>query len=593
MLFSALVDADFLDTEAFLDAGRGANRGNPAALSALKSALDEHMAALAAKASDTPVNRIRADILRQCRDKGMRPSGAFTLTVPTGGGKTLASLAFALDHALQHRKRRVIYAIPYTSIIEQTADVFRDVFKPLGDDVVIEHHSNAESEPERENSRSRLACENWDASIVVTTNVQLFESLFARRTSRCRKLHNIAGSVIVLDEAQLLPVEFLQPIVDVLRLLVRDYGVTLLLCTATQPVLTASTSSDPQRGLRRGFSVSAVTEIIDDVPALYAALRRVRVHLPASLDEPREWPAVANDVAQHEAVLAIVSRRADARDLFGLIRQQSPTGCWHLSALMCAQHRCEVIAEIKAALSARRKALATGGPASPVRVVSTQLVEAGVDLDFPVVCRALAGLDSIAQAAGRCNREGRLDTLGDVHVFVPPTQPPRGLLRQARDTCRALWHDRPDDPFSLALFERYFQRLYHDQCLDKHKICDAVQLDTDPRECALAVRFRDAAEAFRLIDDKDGATVLVRYRSPHAKEDIDSLIGLLERDGPSRWLMRKLQRYGVTMYMQQLDALIKAGDVRVVASCPGLYVQAGDWDGFYDALTGVNVCSSV
>jgi CRISPR-associated endonuclease/helicase Cas3 len=589
MLFSALVDADFLDTEAFLDAGRGARRGSPPSLSTLKCALDEHMAALAAKASDTPVNRLRAAILRQCREKAMQPSGAFTLTVPTGGGKTLASLAFALDHAVRHGKRRVIYAIPYTSIIEQTAEVFRTAFKPLGDDVVIEHHSNAESEPGQENSRSRLACENWDASVVVTTNVQLFESLFARRTSRCRKLHNIAGSVIVLDEAQLLPVEFLQPIVDVLRLLVRDYGATLLLCTATQPVLTASTSADPQRGLRRGFSAGAVTEIIDDVPALYAALRRVRVHLPTSLDEPRAWPAIADDVAQHEAVLAIVSRRADARELFGLIRRQSLKGCWHLSALMCAQHRSDVIAEIKSALSARREALETGGSASPVRVISTQLVEAGVDLDFPVVYRALAGLDSIAQAAGRCNREGRLDTLGDVHVFVPPTQPPRGLLRQARDTCRTLWHDRPEDPFSLALFERYFQRLYHDQCLDKHKICEAVQLDADPRECTLAIRFRDAAEAFRLIDDKDGATVLVRYRSPNAKEGIDALIGLLERDGPSRWLMRKLQRYGVTVYKQQIDALVKAGDVREVAGCPGLYVQADGWDGFYDALMGVNV----
>ena len=255
---------------------------------------------------------------------------------------------------------------------------------------------------------------------------------------------------------------------------------------------------------------------------------------------------------------------------------------------MCAQHRSDVIAEIKAALRARRDALALGKQALPVRVVSTQLVEAGVDLDFPVVYRALAGLDSIAQAAGRCNREGRLDDLGDVHVFIPPTQPPRGLLRQARDTCRALWHDRPDDPFSLALFNRYFQRLYHDaKSLDAKDICDAVRLEADPRDYTLAVRFRDAADDFRLIDDKDGATVLVRYRSPNAKEDIDALIGVLERDGPSRWLMRKLQRYGVTVYRQQIDALVRAGDVREVASSPGLYVQA--WDGFYDPVMGANV----
>ena len=592
MLFSALVDADFLDTEAFYGTDRGSARGVSPPVSALKAALDEHLTRLEADAVASPVNRLRSDVLRQCREKAQRPPGAFNLTVPTGGGKTLASLAFALDHAVihpsRHGVRRVIYAIPYTSIIEQTADEFRKAFKSLGDEVVIEHHSNAESAPEQETSRSRLACENWDASIVVTTNVQLFESLFARRTSRCRKLHNIAGSVIVLDEAQLLPVEFLQPIVDVLRLLVRDYGVTLVFCTATQPVLTASASADPQRGLHRGFAAGSVTEIIDDVAALYAALRRVRVHLPASLDEPREWPAIAHDIAGQDAVLAIVGRRADARDLFVLMRQRSTAGCWHLSALMCAQHRSDVIAQIKAALLTRREALALGGQGLPVRVVSTQLVEAGVDLDFPVVYRALAGLDSIAQAAGRCNREGRLDDLGDVHVFIPPTQPPRGLLRQARDTCRALWHDRPDDPFSLALFNRYFQRLYHDaKSLDAKGICDAVRLQADPREYTLAVRFRDAADDFRLIDDKDGATVLVRYRSPNAREDIDALIGVLEREGPSRWLMRKLQRYGVTVYRQQIDALVRAGDVREVASSPGLYVQA--WDGFYDPVMGANV----
>ena len=589
MLFSALVDADFLDTEAFLDKGRSAGRSGAPPIPALKVALDDHMAALGANASDTPVNRLRADILRQCRDKAARAPGAFTLTVPTGGGKTLASLAFALDHAAAHGKRRVIYAIPYTSIIEQTTDVFRDVFEQFGDDAVVEHHSNVESSPERETARSRLACENWDAPLVVTTNVQLFESLFARRTSRCRKLHNIVGSVIVLDEAQLLPVEFLQPIVDVLRLLVRDYGVTLLLCTATQPVLSVSASADPGRGLRRGFLPGTVTEIIDDPDKLYRALERVRIHLPASLEEPRDWPVIADDIAAHDAVLAIVSRRADARELFELVRARSGAGCWHLSGLMCARHRGDTIAEIKTALKARREALASGAPAPPVRVISTQLVEAGVDLDFPVVFRALAGLDSIAQAAGRCNREGRLNGLGDVHVFVPPTQPPAGLLRQGRDKCRLLWHDRPGDPVSLALFKRYFELLFHDApSLDTKGVCDALRLEANRAECALAVRFRDAAENFRLIDD-DGVTVLVRYRSPCAKDDIDSLIGMLERDGPSRWLMRKLQRHGVTVYRQQLDALLKKGDVREVASCPGLFAQVEGWDGFYDPLLGAKV----
>lgn len=590
MLFSALIDADFLDTESFMDRSKSAARTGAPGLAAMKAALDAHMWAMARGADDTPVNRLRADILAQCRRKAIAQPGVFTLTVPTGGGKTLASLAFALDHALQHDKRRVIYAIPYTSIIEQTATIFRSVFAALGEDTVVEHHSNAEAEPELETTRSRLACENWDAPLVVTTNVQLFESLFARRTSRCRKLHNIAHSVIVLDEAQLLPVEFLQPIVDVLRLLVGEFGVTLLLCTATQPVLDSAASADPKRGLRRGFDAAAVTEIIDDVPSLYAALERVRVHLPISLDAPQQWPELADQLASHDAVLAIVSRRADARELFALLRQRAPGGCWHLSALMCAQHRSDVIAEIRSALEQRRKTMASGAPGHAVRVVSTQLVEAGVDLDFPLVYRALAGLDSIAQAAGRCNREGKLSALGDVHVFVPPTAAPPGLLRQARDTCKALWHDHPTEPFANDLFRRYFQRLYHDApSLDAKDICNALQLDMRRDERSLAVRFRDASDNFRLIDDKDSATVLVRYRSPHAKDDINALIGMLERDGPSRWLMRKLQRYGVTVYRHHLDRLLKTGDVCELPTCPGLYVQSLDWDGFYDPLLGANV----
>ncbi len=590
MLFSALIDADFLDTESFMDDGKSAARTGAPSLGEMKAALDAHMSTLAQGADDTSVNCLRAEILAQCRRKASAQPGVFTLTVPTGGGKTLASLAFALDHALQHDKRRVIYAIPYTSIIEQTASIFRSVFAALGEDAVVEHHSNAEAEPERETARSRLACENWDAPLVVTTNVQLFESLFARRTSRCRKLHNIAHSVIVLDEAQLLPVEFLQPIVDVLRLLVGEFGVTLVLCTATQPVLDSSASTDPKRGLRRGFDPAIVTEIIDDVPRLYSALQRVRVRLPASLDTPRQWPELADELASHEAVLAIVSRRADARELFTLMRGRASEGCWHLSALMCAQHRSDVIAEIKSALSQRRDANADAKSGQAVRVVSTQLVEAGVDLDFPVVYRALAGLDSIAQAAGRCNREGRLRAPGDVHVFVPPTAAPPGLLRQARDTCKALWHDQPADPFASDLFKRYFQRLYHDApSLDAKGICDALRLEASAKERSLSVRFRDASDNFRLIDDEDSATVLVRYRSPHAKEDINALIGMLERDGPSRWLMRKLQRYGVTVYRYHLDRLVKAGDVRELLLCPGLYVQSLDWDGFYHPLLGANV----
>lgn len=594
MLFSALVDADFLDTEAFMNPRAAeARRSAPPGMAELLAAFDAHMAHKAAAVeagglAASPVNRRRAEVLAACRSKAAGAPGTYTLTVPTGGGKTLASLAFALTHAAHHGLRRVVMVIPYTSIIEQTAEVYREVFAPLGDDIVLEHHSNA-AEPDEaaETARSRLACENWDAPVVVTTSVQLFESLFARRTSRCRKLHALRGSVIVLDEAQLLPVDFLQPLVDVLRLLVRDHGATVLLCTATQPTLTEQRHFGG-RGLR-GYAPGEVTAIIDNEPALYAALQRVRVKLPASLTQPQPWATTAEAIAQHDAALAIVGRRADARELYERLARELPTGregLWHLSALMCPQHRSEVIADIKAALAARREALARGEPGAPVRVVSTQLVEAGVDLDFPVVFRALAGLDSIAQAAGRCNREGRLER-GEVHVFVPPKAPLPAQLRQAADHCAVVWDGLDtttgDDPLALERVSRYFTRLYGGADLDRHGIAELLRLEVDRSACTLAMNFRSAAEKFRLIDNQDAATVFVRWHSPRCREDVNALLGRLERDGPSRWLMRKLQRYGVTVYRHDLNRLLALGDVRELL--PGLFVQT-DSDVFYDPVLG-------
>jgi len=593
MLFSALVDADFLDTEAFMNLAATQRRaGKELTPAELLACFDAHMArkveAVAADGlANSPVNRQRAVVLQACRDKARGAPGTYTLTVPTGGGKTLASLAFALTHAAAHGKRRVVMAIPYTSIIEQTAEVYREVFASLGDDVVLEHHSNADSSEGAETARSRLACENWDAPVVVTTNVQLFESLFARKTSRCRKLHNLCDSVLVIDEAQLLPVEYLQPVVDVLRLLVMDHGVTVLLCTATQPTLTEQRRFGGQ-GLR-GYAPGEVTAVIDDEASLYCALQRVQVKLPPDLKTPQSWADTAAQVVQHEAVLAIVGRRADAKTLYDELRREAgPEGLWHLSALMCPQHRSEVIADIKAALQHRREALARGEQAAPVRVVSTQLVEAGVDLDFPVVYRALAGLDSIAQAAGRCNREGRL-ARGELHVFVPPKAPQPGLLRQAAQACTAVWDGLTpgDDPLALERIGRYFGRLYADaHSLDAKGICEALKLQIDTQDRALAVRFRDAADAFRLIDEKDAATVFVRWYSPRCRWDVGMLIHTLQRDGPERWLMRKLQRYGVTIYQHDLQRLLVCGDVQEVG--PGLYVQT-ESDVFYDPVLGARL----
>lgn len=552
MLFSALVDADFLDTERYFDPKKFAARGRHPAIADMAAALDAHLARLAEKArvrGESVLNRCRADVLAQCRAKAVLSPGFFTLTVPTGGGKTLSSLTFALTHALAHRKRRIVYAIPYTSIIEQTAQVFREAFADLGGDAVVEHHSNLDVDEKREDHANRLAAENWDAPLIVTTNVQLFESLYAARTSRCRKLHNLAGSVIVLDEAQMLPRDFLAPVLRALKLLVAHYGVTVVLCTATQPMLRSRYEPVTQRRIFEG--IDDVREIVDGVSSLFDNLKRVAIHMPTDLRTPTTWETLAVELATHENVLAIVNRRRHARDLYKLLPAQ---GAEHLSALMCAEHRSAVLGRIRARLAAKREFMG----AEPLRVVSTQLVEAGVDIDFPVVYRALAGMDSIAQAAGRCNREGRLPGLGNVHVFVPPQGAPPGLLRQGEQATHELAiGGHLGDPLTPETFHAYFDRFYAqdaDGQFDSRKILEMLTLER--------AAFRSAAEQFRLIDDA-GETVIVPFhpQGDNAQSPVHGWLGALAKDGNATWARRKLQRYTVNVPRRDFEALLRQGDI--------------------------------
>lgn len=556
MLFSCLVDADFLDTERYFDSAKFALRGQHPSLAALKSALDGHLATLSAQAlrsSAGLINTQRAKVLASCREKATLSPGFFTLTVPTGGGKTLSSLAFALDHAITHGKRRIVYAIPYTSIIEQTSEVFRGVFSALGSEVIVEHHSNLDVDDKAETHATRLAAENWDAPLIVTTNVQLFESLHATRTSRCRKLHNLVDSVIVLDEAQMVPRDFLTPILNVLKALVAHYGVTVVLCTATQPML--ASRYEPVSGRKLLDGIDDAREIADDVDGLFAALRRVDVHLPSSMDERSDWQTLATRLREQECVLAIVSTRADARDLYLALNDPDAI---HLSASMCAEHRSRTLAEVRARLLARRD----GSDLRPLRVVSTQLVEAGVDVDFPVVFRAMAGMDSIAQAAGRCNREGRLNGPGQVHVFNPPHEAPPGLLKQGEQTTRSmLAAGQVADPLAPATFRRYFDGLYAKDAVDfdRHAIGELLRPDR--------AAFRTAAARFRLIDD-DAEAVVVPYKGPDgaiAASPVDAWLGVLAGDGNARWARRKLQRYTVNVHRREFDAMLRQGDVVVSA----------------------------
>jgi len=549
MLFSCLVDADFLDTEQFMDEKTFTHRNRHLGLVELAPRFDEHMQDLATRAQPTLVNRVRTEILQRCQAQASQPPGLFSLNVPTGGGKTLSSMAFALRHALQYDKQRIIYVIPYTSIIEQTADVFRGIFG----DAVVEHHSNLDAE--RETPKSRLACENWDAPIIVTTAVQFFESLFAVRTSRVRKLHNITNSVVVLDEAQLLPPDFLKPILHVIDQLQRYYGVSFVFSTATQPAF------HPQKSFDWEFDgLPNILEIIEAPQHLHTTLKRVEVTVPQDLQVGLPWEALAEELQAYESVLCIVDRRDDCRALHALM----PNGTIHLSGLMCGQHRSEVIADVKRQLE----------QGNPVRVISTQLVEAGVDVDFPVVYRALTGLDSMAQAAGRCNREGKLTGRGRVVVFVPPKPAPIGHLRQAQDCGRQLLQQRLEDPLSPEHFTTYFRQLYWKKGGTGWHRYDITSCLTNPE---LKFAFRSAARRFHIIDETRQAPVIVRYKKS------SELIGQLQHLGPERWLMRRLQRYVVNLPRYRHRELVNRGEIQEMH--PGIFVQA--FDGLYHQELGL------
>ncbi|WP_425603454.1 CRISPR-associated helicase/endonuclease Cas3 [Ruixingdingia sedimenti] len=374
MVFSCLVDADYRETEAFYDRldGRSAPRDWPALadlLPGLRAAFDGHMAGLGGASA---LNRLRGEILSRVRAGAAMAPGLFTLTVPTGGGKTLASMGFALDHAARHGHRRIIYAIPYTSIIDQTAKIFRDIF---GDDMVLEHHASIDTERPGAEAREKLhlAMEDWAAPIVVTTNVQLFESLFAARPTRARKLHNIAGSVIVLDEAQCLPRKLLMPALRMIEGLAAHYGCSVVLCTATQPAFDS-------RQLQQGGLPLAGRELAPDPAALARDLRRARIVRGGAMDDPALIAALGNTPQG----FVIVNSRAHALDLFAAAKAAGLEGAVHLTTRQYPAHRRRIIADIRTRLAA----------GAPCRLIATSLIEAGVDLDFPMGWRAESGLDS-------------------------------------------------------------------------------------------------------------------------------------------------------------------------------------------------------
>ena len=484
MLYGALTDADDRETAAFYAEveGRSEDDCRQAVIEAMRDRFDAYMRGLGGTG---PVNDLRREVLDHARKQAMERPGLFTLTVPTGGGKTLASLGFALHHALEHGLRRLIYVIPYTSIIEQTADAFRAVFPDGG--VVLEHHANADwdGEDESEAEQLRIMGASWDVPIVVTTAVQFFESLHAARKKRCRKLPALARSVIVLDEAQTMPLKLLRPCLAALSELMEGYGASVVLSTATQPALTrAGGFPDCPEALRDA------REIAPDPSALYERLRRVEVRDVGRMDDE----ALAGRLAEAEQVLAIVDNRMQARTLYDRIA--GAPGARHLSTLMTPDHRRAVLDGVRADLKA----------GAPVRLVATSLIEAGVDVDFPLVLRAATGIDAIAQAAGRCNREGRIDGLGRVEVFRSEHPAPPAIEDFAIIGRRILeTHDH--DPIGRDAVAAYFRELwaqYGADALDTVTVGEAVRtvgILAAIHGWGAACHFETLERAFHMIDD--------------------------------------------------------------------------------------------
>lgn len=522
MLFSCLVDADYSDTAEFM-----ANSPNMAypniSMDALMQRLQNYISGWFPPKGE--LNTQRCSILEQCIQKGERRApGLYTLTVPTGGGKTVASLAFALSQAKAQGLSRIIYVIPYTSIIEQTAQKFREI---LGEDYVLEHHSGVlydmDQEATPESSRLARATETWDMPVIVTTAVQFFESLFSCRPSQCRKLHNIAQSVIVFDEAQMLPLPYLRPCVWSITQLVKHYRVSAVLCTATQPALTP---------IFQEFAPEfPVTELCPPEQFLWDVFRRVIFRQAGQMT----YEELATQLQEQDQVLCIVNSRKSAQEIFLRLEGE---GCFHLSTLMYPAHRRAKLEEIRRRLD---KGL-------PCRVVSTSLIETGVDVDFPAVYREEAGLDSILQAAGRCNREGKRPLERSiVTVFQGEGSTPPLFATAVGAGRDAMAHY--EDITSPEAVHAYFTRLLDlkgAEVQDVQQILPLMQSELFP--------FRTVSERFHLIDSP---TVTVYI----PKDEGTGLVERLRSGEHSRNLYRQLGQYGVSIYEQHFNALDQAGDL--------------------------------
>ena len=555
-LFSSLVDADFLDTENHFHPEKSAVRSLSTELSIndLWRHFETDQARLLSTtlSQDSELNRLRENVYRDCVTAAEQPQGMFRLAVPTGSGKTRSVMGFALRHAGRHDLERVIISVPYISITEQTASVYRDIFEADGGTpVVLEHHTSADtfSRDDDTFNDQRLSAENWDARIVVTTTVQLFESLFSKRVSKARRVHNLAKSVIVLDEVQAIPGRLLEPVLDALRELCANYGSSVVLSTATQP---AFDSIDV-------FNSVEAHDIVTDARGIYDSLKRVDYQWQT--DRKVGWSGLATEIAKHPQVLCVMNTRRGAFDLLDALADPDAV---HLSTAMCGAHRRDVIADVTRRLRA----------GEACRLVSTQVVEAGVDLDFPVVFRAIGPLDSIIQAAGRCNREGRLDR-GTVVIFRPETdEVPAGQYRMATEITNAMRTEYGDAVTEPEACQEYFRRLFKTIDTDSEKI----------QQYRGKLDFPEVDRRFRMIEDDTATVVVTSYGSEQARSGLErDLENLRTGQGNSRLIMRLIQPYCVNVGQSMLKRLRQQSAIDEVTD--GLWV----WQGEYDQVMGIRL----
>ncbi len=554
MLFSCLVDADYLDTERFMNPDSFNRRSREYTLKPLLERLEKYLSELNSSTTDSPVNQVRQMVQQYSRDNSGGKPYIYEMTVPTGGGKTLSSLLWALRHAVNNDLRRIIIAIPFTSIIEQTAFTLKSIF---GEENVLEHHSQVtrDSTDDKElSNRIALASENWDYPIIVTTNVRLFESMFHHKPSRCRRLHNLAKSVIIMDEVQTLPLSLYDPILQALNALHRTFGSSILLTTASQPVLCGTI-----RGCNPLTKCDGLTHkpipIIPHDESLWRPLRRVDLVLER---ERYTYDAIASRLSTYRRVLCIVNKRISAREIHRHLPASDST--IHLSKMMCPAHLKQQLAKIKQLLS---------DPSNEIRVIATQLIEAGVDVDFPIVFRQEAGLDSIIQAAGRCNREGKLAKKGKTFVFSlsEPNSIPAGFLTKANDARRDM--GEINDWFSDEAMEIFFKKLHA-----RINTFDHYQTQNDLIKYH---KFQTASENFKYIDN-EGQPVIVNW---------DKSMRLLEQykeSGPNYHIIKALSQYSVSITQAQLIQLRKLG---LVEEVDNLFVVTHPQA--YDEQTGLSV----